>query len=67
MQVLMAAAAPVKSLLVWLTEHQSMQSDVPVASSSRLGRLLGQQHVSMNRENGRAWIACKHGVYHSQQ
>jgi len=31
MQVLMSAAAPVKSLLVSLTEHQSMQSDVPVA------------------------------------
>jgi len=34
MQVLMTAAAPVKSLLVWLTECQSMQSDVPVASLS---------------------------------
>lgn len=30
MQVLMTAAG--ESLLVWLTEHQSMQSDVPVAS-----------------------------------
>ncbi len=34
MQVLMTAAAAVRLLVVWLTEHHSTQSDVPIASLS---------------------------------
>lgn len=54
----MTAAAPVKPLLVWLTEHHSIQSDGPVGflpctrCSSTLEK-LGQQHVSINFETGK--------------
>ena len=55
----MTAAAPVKPLLVWLTEHHSIQSDGPVGflpctrCSSTLEK-LGQQHVSINFETGKS-------------
>ena len=61
MQVLMTAAAAVKSLVVWLTEHHSMQSDVPIASIScttAIGRAGSTAcTIKIRKQQGHALLA----------